>query len=127
MEDQQIAVERQPARRDLGADGVLPDQRARPCVERLDDPAGVGEIHRPVVDERGGLIGAAVAHRPHPGELQLIDVVGRDLRQRAVARRAVVVPQHEPVVRLRIAQHLIGHRHEVRHGAGDRHAGARVR
>ncbi len=113
LEDQHVAVERDAARRDLGADVMLPDQVARARVERLHDAARVREIHRAFVHERGGLVRAAVAHRPDPLELQQLRVVGRDLGERAEARRGVVVAQHEPVVGCGIAQHRVRDRREA--------------
>src|SRR5262249_14402980 len=52
--------------RDLRPEVVLPDQVAGSPVERLHDVAGVGEIDDAVMDDGGGLIGAAVVHGPDP-------------------------------------------------------------
>ena len=62
------------------------------------------------------------SHRPDPRELQILDVVARDLVQRAVAPRLIVAARHQPVARRRIAQHLVGDRHEVLDLARDRQA-----
>ena len=104
---------------DRRIDAVLPDQAAVASVDRLDDAVGVVDVDRAAVDERRGLIRAAVAHRPDPSELQLAHVVRSDLRERAEARRAVVAADHRPIAGRRAAQHLIGHRHEVLHCAFD--------
>ena len=50
-------------------------------------PPVLFRIDRAVVGERRGLIRAALVHRPDPLQLQLLRVVARDLRQRAVVRR----------------------------------------
>ena len=98
---------------------VLPDQVARPRVERLDDVRRVVEIHDAVVHERARFVALAFVHRPDPRQLQLLDVVACDLGQRAVAPALVVAPRHQPVARIRIAQHLVGHGNVVLHLARD--------
>ena len=56
-----------------------------------------------------------------------------DLIERAVAPEAVAAPEGEPVLRTRIAQHLVGHRYVVLQQRGDvvlregRRPGARQR
>ena len=100
-------------------DLVLPDQLAGRRVERLHGVHGVGEIHDAVVHERRRLIRAALVHRPHPREPQILDVVACDLSQRAVAPGLVVAAHHQPVAGRRIAQHLVGDGTEVLHLAGD--------
>ena len=97
-------------------DVVLPDQLAGARVERLQDVRGVDQIDDAVVHERHRFArAAAFVHRPHPHELQILDVVAGDLRQRAVAPALVVAPRHQPVAGIRIAQHLVGHRYVVLH------------
>ena len=67
--------------------------------------------------ERRRLVALAFAHAPAPDELQLLDVAGRDLRQRTVAPALIVAARHQPVAWILIAQHLVGDRHVVLHGA----------
>ena len=124
---QLVVVERHAAHRRVDAEPLLPDQIAGLAVERLDDAAGVVEEDGAVVRERRRLVRAALGHRRDPGQLQLLDVVARDLRQRAEARRVLIAPQHRPVAGRRIAQHLVGDRREGLHFAGDREAGDRRR
>ncbi len=90
-------------------------------------PLVLFRIDRAVVGERRRLVGAAFVHRPDPRELEVLRVVPRDLRQRAEVRRVVIAPQHEPVARRRIPQHLVGDAREVpdlaRHGETYRRGG----
>src|SRR5439155_5971596 len=102
-----VTVDRDAAHR--GAVGgrtvaVLPDQIAGFAVDGLHDVAGVVQIHDAVVHERSGLVRAAFVHRPDPLQLQIPDVVTRDLVEGTVIVRVVVVPNHEPVGGIRIAQ-----------------------
>ena len=130
-DDQLVLVDRDVAHRahaDLRQrpDFVLPDQLAGAAVERLDDVARVDQIDDAVVDERHGLVRAALfADRPDPGELQILDVVARDLVERAVAPALIVAARHQPVAGGRVAQHRVGHRdvvlHFARHGEPARH------
>ena len=91
---------------DVDAETLLPDQIAGLAVERLDDAAACcSGRSTPLWASGDGLIGAALVHRPDPLQLQILRVVARDLRQRAVARRVLIAPQHRPVARSRIAQH----------------------
>jgi hypothetical protein len=85
------------------------------AIERLHDAAGVVEEDRPVVRKRGRLIRSALVHGPDPLQLEILGVVARDLRQRAVTRGELIVPQHRPVTRRRVAQHLVGDAREVLH------------
>ena len=89
---------------------VFPDQRAGCRIERLDDAARVGQVHHAVVDERRRLLRARVVHRPRPGQLQLPDVLARDLVQRTVAPRVVGAPPVQPLARRRVAEHRLGDR-----------------
>ena len=98
---------------------VLPDQLAGLPVDRLQHVARVVEEDDAVVDERRGLVGAALVHRPDPLQAQILHVVGRDLIQRAVIGRVVVAPDHQPVGRIRIAQHRLGDRDKVLNFAVD--------
>ena len=75
----------------------------------------------PLCASGDGWLRAAFVHRPDPRQLQVLRVVARDLRQRAEVRRVVIAPQHEPVARRRILQHLVGDGREVLDFAGDGH------
>ena len=94
---------------------VLPQQGAGRGVESLDDVAGVGEIHHAVVHEGRRLV-AAVPHRPHPGELQVGDVVTGNLVERAVPPSVVGPTVDQPVVRVGVPQHRVGDGHALRDG-----------
>ena len=92
---------------------VLPDQVAVGGVERLDHAAGMRQVHDPVVDQRRRLLGAGVVHRPRPHQLELADVLGRDLVERAVAPGVLRPSPVEPLSRFRVAQHLLRDRLET--------------
>ena len=87
---------------------VLPDEVSGGRVERLHHRADAGEVHDAVVHDRRRRVPAALAHRPHPGQLQLAGVEPVDVRQRAVVPRLVIAPDHQPVAVVRIAQHRVG-------------------
>ena len=74
-QQQLVVVNRQRARGAVaaggfGTDAILPDQVAGAAIKRLEGVAGVGEINNSVVDDGRRLVGAAVVHRPNPGQLQ---------------------------------------------------------
>ncbi len=92
---------------------VLPDQIAGGSVERLNDAAGIRQIHDAVVDEGCRLLRARALHRPRPCELQLLDVPPGDLLERTVAPGIVGAPPVQPVAWRRIAEHGLGDRLEV--------------
>ena len=108
------------ARRLVRARARFPDQTARLPVERLHDVARGREIDDAVVHDRGRLIRARVVHRPHPLQLQVLHVGGRDLIQRAVAVALIIAPENQPVARRRILEHLRRDRHVVLHFARQR-------
>ena len=114
-----VVVDRQPALRVPGgrfADAVLPDQFTGLGIQRLHDIARVIDEHGPVVDHRSGLIGALI-HRPGPDQAQILHVVRGDLVQRAEIVGAIVVADHQPVGRIRIAHHRVGDGRVVLHVA----------
>src|SRR5690606_7021217 len=78
---------------------VLPDQFARRGVKRLYHVERVGEEHDPVVDQGGRLVDAGF-HRPDPCQLQIIDVLGGDLVQRAVTPGVQGTTPVDPVARI---------------------------
>ena len=114
-----VVVERHAAHGRVDAEPLLPDQIAALAVERLDDAVAVVEEDDAVVRERRRLVGAALAHRRHPRELQLRDVVAGDLVERAEIARRLIPPQHRPVAGRRVAQHVVGDAGVVANLAGD--------
>ena len=88
---------------------VLPDDVAGPRVERLQDVSRIGQEHHAVMDQRRRLH-ASRFHRPHPGEPQLVDVVRRQLIERAVAVAVRGPPPRQPLLAWRIREQLVGHR-----------------
>ena len=111
--DREIAELVEPARQvALQRTPVLPDQRAGVGLQRLDDVARVGQVHHAPVDERRRLV-HAVRHRPRPGEAQVADVLRVHPVERAVPLAVVGAPEHQPVARGRIEQHVVRDRFEV--------------
>ena len=62
-----------------------------------------------------------IAH--DPGQAQIPHVVAIDLRQRAVVPGLIIAADHQPVARIGVQQHLVGHRHVILHFAAQREAG----
>ena len=87
---------------------VFPQQVAIGRVERLYFVGVVEDEQHAVMHDRRDF-GRAGGHRPGPCDLQAINVVLVDGVQRAVTRAIVGAPEHQPIRRRRIAQHLIGH------------------
>ena len=87
---------------------VFPQQLAVGGIERLHLVEPVVEEKHAVVDQRRRFRGAR-RHRPAPGYRQVLDVVGVDLFQRAIAPGIVGTAPHQPVVVRRIKQHLRRH------------------
>ena len=113
----------------VGSVAILPNQLAGLGVQGLQHHAGVVHIKHAVVHDRRGLIAQddAVLHGPTPHQPQVVDVLRGDLIQRAEGVGLVIAPDHEPVGRIRIAQHGVGHRHIVLHFARDRDSARRLR
>ena len=116
--DRHVAHRGDPSRL-VRAHMVFPNELAGSRVERLDEIQRVGEIHDAVVNDGRRLVGLAFVHRPGPCELQLLDVVARDLRERTVTPALIITARHQPVAGIRAAQHLVGDRHVVLHLAGE--------
>ena len=77
---------------------VLPDLRAGRGVERV-HAVRRAEIHDAVDDDQAALEEAGgVARVERPRALQVLDVVGVDLRQRRELRRARILAERAPVV-----------------------------
>src|SRR6202043_3204971 len=60
-----------------------------------------------------------VVHGPDPGKFEVLHVVARDLRERAVIPRLIIPADHPPVARVGAAQLLGGDRHVVLHFASE--------
>ena len=91
---------------------VLPDEVAGRRVDGLDDVAGVGHVEHAAVGEGRSLL-ASLVQGAGPHQAQVAHVVAVDLVEGAVAPAVEGAPPHEPVFRRRVAEHGIGHRHEV--------------
>src|SRR5690606_26581420 len=77
---------------------VAPELLARARIERKDLAPRGGYVHHAVDDERGGFLNARLGVEIMvPGELQLPDVPGVDLRERAEALLVVSAPIRHPV------------------------------
>ena len=90
---------------------VLPAQVPGDRVDRLDDVGGVRHVHHAVVDQGRSLL-PSVGHGARPDHPQFADVVPVDLIERAVAPPVERPAPHQPVLRRRGLQHLVGHRNE---------------
>ncbi len=97
---------------------MLPDQISRPSVHRLD---GVGHVrrqeHHAIVHDRRNLLSHSVFERPRPFQLQVSDVLRRNLSQRAVAPTRVIAVAHQPIRVWRSRKHLVSDRRIVLDGA----------
>src|SRR5207247_2090210 len=69
---------------DVRTEVIFPNHFAAQAIDRLDDAAGVREKDDPVMHDRSGLIGSALIHGMFPDELQVPDIIFRDLIERAV-------------------------------------------
>ena len=116
-EEQLVAVERQRAggagprvfRQPVAVD---PDDVAGRRVERLNDVPRVGEEHDAVVHQRGRLV-VPLPDRDRPGEVQLADVVARNLVESAVAVAVAGPAPAQPVAGRRVGEHLVGDRAQI--------------
>ena len=91
---------------------VLPDQIAGRGRERLDDVLRIRDVQDAVVGQRRRL-GASIGHGPRPLHPDPPNVLPRDLVERAVAPGVEGAAEAEPVFRLRVLQHRVGHGNEV--------------
>ena len=71
------------------------------------------DIHDTFVDERSELLRSLVVHGAHPGQAQVSDIFSVYLIERAVSVMVVGPMDHQPVRRVRIEQHCVGHGNEV--------------
>ena len=98
---------------------VHPDDVAGHRVDGPDDVPGAGEEHDAVVHDRRRLV-VAGPDRDGPRELQVADVVARDLVEGAVAVAVAGAPPVQPVAGRGVGEHGVGHRGQlVRHGLVD--------
>ena len=103
---------------------ILPDQVAGRGVQRLHLVGVIPDVEDTVVHDRRAL-GRTVGQRPGPGNLQVLDVVLGDLVERAEAEAVIGAAPHQPVARVRVAQHLVGDgTHVLRHIGRSRWLGA---
>ena len=56
-----------------------------------------------------GLVGAALVHRPHPLQLQIVDIAAIDLLERAVTPAGIIAAADQPLAIRRVGQHGVGH------------------
>ena len=88
---------------------MLPQEIAGGRIDRLDDISRVRHVEHPVIGQRGPLLTAA-AQGAGPDHAQLTDVVAGDLVQRAVSPAVERAAPHQPVLRRRVLEHLVGDR-----------------
>ena len=89
---------------------VAPEEVTGLRPQRDDLLLGRRDEHHAVVDDGRRLMALGDAGGEAPHRHQLLDVRGRDLLERAVSPAAVVAAVHQPVLRLRIEEPLLGHR-----------------
>ena len=99
---------------------VLPEKVAGRRVECLHAVARVRDVHHPGADQRRRLAEAG-GQRPGPGKLQEVGVVTVDLLERAVAPAVESTPPAQPVGGVRILEHRVGDRCDVRNLGAERH------
>ena len=126
-----IAVDRDAAHRRRGRVGsvaILPNQLAGLGVQGLQHHTVVVHVQHAVVDDGRGLVAEddAVLHGPAPHQPQIVDVLRVDLIQRAEGVGLVIAPDHQPIGRIRIAQHGIGYGNIVLHFALDGNSAGRL-
>ncbi len=92
----------------------LPDDAARGArahVDLVDHAPVVGDVHEPVVHQRRrleGFVAGGAADRDREQELHVLHVRCIDRIERGEPLRRIVAMVHEPVLRLRIEQALVG-------------------
>ena len=91
---------------------VHPDDVAGHRVDGPDDVPRTGEEHDAVVHERRRLV-VAGPDRYRPRELQVADVVARDLVEGAVAVAVAGAPPAQPVARRRVGEEDVGDRGQL--------------
>ena len=78
---------------------ILPEPAAGPCIQRPGVVVGPGHVKDAVKHEWGGLeppTTSQITRLKSPLGRQAVNVLGRDLRQRAVALPAVVTGEGQP-------------------------------
>ena len=126
-----IAVDRDAAHRRrarVGSVAILPNELAGLGVQGLQHLSGVVHIEHAVVDDGRGIVaqGVSILHGPTPHLPQVVHVLRGDLIQRAEGAGLVIAPDHQPIGRIRIAQHGIGHGDIVFHFALDGNSAGRL-
>ncbi len=126
-----VAVNRDAAHRGRGRlapVAVLPNEIAGSGIQGLQHHPVVVHIKHAVVDDRRGLVAedGAVLHGPTPHQPQVVDVLSRDLIQRAEGIGLVIAADHQPIRRIRVMQSGIGYRSVVLHLARDGNAARRL-
>ena len=94
---------------------VAPEQVARLGVEREDLLLRGRHEHDAVVDDRWRLVALGHAGRERPDRHELLDVRRGDPVEGTVPPAAIVAPVHQPIVRLRVEEPLLGHRAVLAH------------
>ncbi len=89
---------------------ILPVKIAGDGVDGLDDVVWVRHEHDAVVDEGRPLLRAAFREWPRPDEREMVDVVAIDLVERAVAPRVERPSPGQPISRIGVVHHPVGHR-----------------
>ena len=95
---------------------VLPDQIAGDGVDGLDGVAGVGDEHDAIVNDRRGLHRAGFK-TACPDHLELTDIVGVDLVERAETIVVDSATVGEPVAVIGVCEHFVGHRRQIAYRA----------
>src|ERR1041385_2395481 len=106
-EDDLVVIDGDPThrrRRSTRSVIVLPYQVAGARIERLQRISRVIYIEHAVMNDgcRSVTICGSILHRPGPLKTEVLYVVASDLVQRTVVRGVIVVPDHQPVVWIRI-------------------------
>ena len=86
---------------------VLPQHVPARGIQGLHNAAGIHHVHDAVVNDRDSF-GLPRAHAAFPGQVELSHILLVDLLQRAEALGIVGAAEHQPVVRARVFEHLLG-------------------
>ena len=92
---------------------VFPDRRACCRIESAHGARRQCGVHHAVVNKRNRFRRSR-GHVEIEDHLELSDILFVDLLQRAVALGIIRPAEHQPIIRTRVLQHLLGHRSEPR-------------